>query len=95
MSRGVRIIPEITTPTNTFSWSKDPTLKDINIFCSDPANGQLDPTLQETYDALTGIFTQVDIQFPDAFVHFGGNKADDICYDKKSEIKQFMKENGI
>ncbi|KRX03330.1 Glycoside hydrolase, superfamily [Pseudocohnilembus persalinus] len=95
LERGVRIIPEIDSPTNTYSWGFSDQLKSINVFCKDPASAQLDPSQSLTFSTLQQILSQINSQFPDKYVHFGGQAANATCYQQSSSVSQFMTQNNM
>ncbi|CAD8158974.1 unnamed protein product [Paramecium octaurelia] len=96
--RAVQIIPEVDTPAHVHSWGISPDLQSIVITCDTNIKqyGQLDPTLDQTYEVLTSILQDIDDMFHKVqFIHFGGDEASIQCFEQKPSIKEFMTQNGI
>ena len=95
--RGIRVIPEIDSPAHSLSWGFSEELKDIAMKCFLWANynGQLDPTLNKTYEVVQGILNDVDKLFPDEYVHLGGDEVGFKCWEDTPHIKAFMQANGL
>ncbi len=95
--RGVRVIPEIDSPAHSLSWGFSEELKDIALKCPIWAdyNGQLDPSLDKTYEIVEGILNDVVDYFPDEYVHLGGDEVSFLCWESKPWIQKFMKENNL
>lgn len=87
--RGVRVVPEIDSPGHSLSWAFSPNLSDIAMRCS-KYNGQLDPTLNKTYDVVKGVLTDIQEYFSDEFVHLGGDEVSKNCWLNKTWIVDFM-----
>lgn len=94
LQRGVRIMPEIDTPGHSKSWSYDEKTKNITLICG-TNSGQVDPTMDYTYEVLKNIFQELNEIFTDEFVHFGGDEVTYSCWDQRPDIKKFMKQHGI
>ncbi|EGR34752.1 hypothetical protein IMG5_002250 [Ichthyophthirius multifiliis] len=93
--KGVQIIPEIDSPGHTLSWGKSQQFQNITLNCGG-YQGQLDPSLDQTYEALKGILEDMKDQFSNSdFVHFGGDEVDEQCWDQRVTIKQFMEQKKI
>ena len=108
--RGIRVIPEINTPSHTRAIGLYGPFNQI-LTCFDsvypininktykvrggPPTTALDPTMNETYDFIKGILSDLDSYFPDEFIHFGGSEVSSKCWDERPFIKKFMKENNI
>ena len=95
--RGIRVIAEIDSPGHCLSWGFSPELADIVLNCPVWANyqGQLDPTLNKTYDTVEKILNDLTSYFPDEFVHLGGDEVSYSCWENKPWIKTFMNEHNI
>ncbi|CAK72253.1 unnamed protein product (macronuclear) [Paramecium tetraurelia] len=96
--RAVQIIPEIDTPAHVHSWGISPDLQSIVITCDTNIRqyGQLDPTLDQTYEVLTSILQDLNDMFDKVqFIHFGGDEASNQCFEQKPSIKEFMNQHGI
>lgn len=67
------------------------------IICpgSEHYNGQLDITMESTYELVNGIVEEIQDIFPDEYVHLGGDEVIYSCYNKRPSIKEKMKEMGF
>jgi len=94
--RGVRVIPEFDIPGHTLSWQGASDEVDI-VTCHPPNpygyNGQLDPTLEVTYDVIDAILTEMRAIFTDHFFHFGYDEIREKCWTETPHIAQFMEDN--
>ena len=95
--RGIRVIPEVDSPAHSMSWGFSPGLSDIALRCPIWANynGQLDPTLNKTYNVVKGVLDDVTSYFADEYVHLGGDEVSYSCWESKPWIKAFMVANNI
>eukprot|EP01121_Diplochlamys_sp_Union-15-3_P000035 TRINITY_DN1002_c0_g2_i1.p1 TRINITY_DN1002_c0_g2~~TRINITY_DN1002_c0_g2_i1.p1 ORF type:complete len:536 (+),score=61.69 TRINITY_DN1002_c0_g2_i1:45-1652(+) len=102
LQRGIRVIPEFDTPGHTYSWGIG--YPNITVcgnavpwtsFCNEPPCGQLNPTKNETYDLLGGLFAEMTSWFPDQYFHIGSDEVNSNCWLSDSGIQQWMKQNGI
>ena len=58
-------------------------------------DGQLDPTLNLTWQVVTGILTDLNNTFPDSLVHFGGDEVEGWCWDKRPSIATWMNAHNM
>lgn len=95
--RGIRVIPEIDSPAHSLSWSFAPGMEEIAMRCPVWANynGQLNPTLNKTYDVVKGILNDVSNLFPDSILHLGGDEVSYTCWESNPAIKAFMTANNL
>ena len=95
--RGIRVIPEADSPAHSLSWGFSPEYSDIALKCFLWAdyNGQLDPTLEKTYDVVHSILDDLNEYFPDDYVHLGGDEVSFACWESKDWIKTFMQANNL
>ena len=109
-SLGIRVIPEFDNPGHVRAVGFDETFKAaIRCFGKDWANtvpgaykinggpptGVLDPSMNQTYDLLQGIFTDFGNMFPDNMVHLGGDEVLQSCFNENPDIKQFMIDKNL
>ena len=92
--RGVRLIPEVDSPGHTRSWGYSENFSNITVKCG-PFEGQLDPTVNLTYEVVRGILEDTLSYFPDEFVHLGGDEVNSDCWLSKPWIKDFMDQKGL
>lgn len=84
------------------SWGFNEQTKDIIITCppnptyfNSQLDGQLDPTMDKSYDIVGGVLKDVQAMFPDEYVHMGGDEVFGNCWDQRPSIKEFMAANNI
>ncbi len=99
--RGIRVVPELDVPGHTTSWLaahpewgagqvlQAPSMR----FGVHPAC--LDPTRDEVYAALAGLFDDVVRVFPDRFVHIGGDEVNPKWWRDSSDVQAFMRLHDI
>jgi hexosaminidase len=97
--RGVRIVPEFDVPGHTRAIAE--AYPDLALAPLKPANAfaaqdrALDPTKEETYRFLDGLFGEMGGLFPDAYFHAGGDEVSDAVWLDHPEVQAFMKAKGI
>ena len=100
-ARGIRVVPEFDLPGHATSWLVGmPELgsapgpyrieREPGIF--DPV---LDPTREEVYAVLDGLFGEVTALFPDQYFHIGGDENEGKQWDSNPQIAAFKREKGI
>jgi hexosaminidase len=94
-SRAIRVVPEIDTPAHSEAWGRSEKYKNITLNCDGSYQGQLDPTLDLTWQVLEEVMGYVNRTFPDAYVHFGGDEVEYDCWGDRPAILEWMKEHGI
>ena len=67
------MVVEIDTPAHVHSWGRNDKYKDIVLSCNKMYAGQLDPTMDLTYQTVNELMKFVDKTFEDPFVHFGAD----------------------
>ncbi|VVC33523.1 Hypothetical protein CINCED_3A023777 [Cinara cedri] len=95
---GIRVIPEFDTPGHASSWRLGG-IPSLLINCSnniDPNNfGPIDPTVQENYDFIRTLFTEVGEVFKDQYLHLGGDEVVTACWSNDKRVQAFMQNNNI
>ena len=99
---GIRVMPEIDVPGHATAiltafpqlGSKQDENYSIERFSGifDPT---LDPTNDETYVILEGVFTELASLFPDTYFHIGGDENEGKHWDENIEIQKFKKEHNL
>ena len=79
--RAIRVLPEIDMPGHAYSWALSHAhliacagAQPWEQFCAEPPCGQLDPTLDETYELVARVLRDVARVFPDVLVHLGADE---------------------
>ncbi len=101
--RGIRVVPEFDVPGHVTSWLVAyPELGDLESEAPElprPGAGlfsyALDPTREETYEFLDGLFGEMADLFPDLYFHVGGDEVSGESWLADERIQQFMKENKL
>lgn len=91
--RGVRIIPEIPTPSHSSSWTKSSKLEKL-LACSknQAVPGGFNILMKETLDLVKEVFAEVFKLFPDPYVHLGGESLSEKCVEEgKKNISEEVK----
>jgi hexosaminidase len=97
--RGIRIVPEIDSPSHTGSLALDPAVHD-KVFCADSIwyrgipFGQLNPTLDEIYNIFADIFKDLKNYFPWDTIHLGCDEVFSRCWNV-DQVNNWMKSHGI
>ncbi|KAI9487167.1 MAG: glycoside hydrolase superfamily [Benjaminiella poitrasii] len=103
--RGVRVIPEIDMPAHTGSWASSH--KEITTctgmhyldksgdwserLAAEPGTGQLNPVLNQTYELVDKVITEVASLFPDGWFHGGGDEPVYKCWEQDKHVRNYMK----
>jgi hexosaminidase len=97
--RGVRIIYEIDGPGHAASWGKG--YPDIiptgcmERYIYNNNDIAVNPTLNETYNVLTGILTDIVTATNTKYLHLGGDEVIYGCWKQDPTIATYMQENNI
>lgn len=93
--RGIRVVPEIDMPGHSYSWSHShPHLvacaaaQPWEEYCAEPPCGQLDPTLNETFELIATVIEDVARLFPDNLIHLGGDEVNFKCWQHSSALRE-------
>ena len=89
--RGVVIIPELDGPSHSRALANSPNLNIIDAchdyppnqwggYCLQPPCGQLDPTLNLTYEVVESVMTELQEVFFQGYFHFGGDEINQGCW---------------
>ncbi|KAI7901938.1 glycoside hydrolase superfamily [Cokeromyces recurvatus] len=107
--RGVRVIPEIDMPAHTGSWALshkeittctgihylDKSNEWGNRLAAEPGTGQLNPVLNETYDLVDKVITEVASLFLDNWYHGGGDEPVYKCWEQDKNVRNYMKTHNV
>jgi hexosaminidase len=63
--------------------------------CNGKYEGQLDPTLNLTWEVLTSVLNYTNSTFADDYIHFGGDEVVYDCWGTRPAIVAWMKTNNI
>ncbi|XP_032589147.2 chitooligosaccharidolytic beta-N-acetylglucosaminidase [Drosophila mojavensis] len=98
--RGIRVMPEYDSPAHVGEgWQhKNMTAcfnaQPWNDYCVEPPCGQLDPTVDDMYNVLEDIFSDMfKLYNPDVF-HMGGDEVSVACWNSSASIRNWMLERG-
>jgi hexosaminidase len=97
---GIRVVLEIDMPAHTATIGEShPDL----IVCGDefwaaysaePPAGQLNPTLNKTYDLVHDLISEATKIFPDTLYHAGGDEINTACWELNPGINAYVKAKG-
>jgi len=100
--RGVRIIPELDAPAHVGEgWQFAPgtvlcfKAKPWREFCLEPPCGQLDPTNDQVYDILGGVYTDMIRAFNSTFLHMGGDEVNFNCWNSSQTIQKWLEARNL
>ncbi|GAB5587375.1 hypothetical protein Unana1_02275 [Umbelopsis nana] len=108
-NRGVRVIPEFDMPGHTRSWGGAfPNITTcteqfwLNAngnynerYANEPAPGQVNPLLNETYEVVKSIIDNAAEWFPDNVFHAGGDEPIAYCWLDDPQISNYIAENNV
>jgi hexosaminidase len=90
--RGVRVVPEIDSPGHSASWLVG--YSDIGVHA--PSNeGLIDPTNEESYTLLDGLFGELADMFEDEYVHIGCDEVDFHVLNNSESVVKYMAAHSI
>ncbi|KAL1957425.1 hypothetical protein VTO42DRAFT_5993 [Malbranchea cinnamomea] len=106
-ARGIRVVPEIDTPSHSSSgWKQvDPDIvscanswwsNDVWEFHTavQPNPGQLDPAYEPTYEVLANVYKELTGLFSDNFFHVGGDELRSNCYNMSQHVRDWFAEDN-
>ena len=91
--RGVRVVPEIDNPGHSASWLVG--YPEIGVPTPDGYWSLLDPTNEQTYALLEGLFTELAAMFEDEYVHVGCDEVDFEALNESAPVVAYMQRRGI
>lgn len=102
-SRGVRVIPELDAPAHVgegWQWAGPNVTVCVNAqpwneYCVEPPCGQLNPTNDNVYEILGGIYRDMLALFEPDIFHMGGDEVSFECWRSSPEIVNWMTEQGM
>ena len=98
---GIRIVPEFDFPGHATAWfaaypelasAPGPYAIERKIGIFDPA---FDPSNPKTYEFIEGFLSEMATNFPDAYVHLGGDEVNGKHWDASARIQAFKKSKGL
>lgn len=98
-ARGVRVVPEIDVPGHTGAILA--AYPELSAGPVDPANRiglmglAMDPTKEETYAFIQGLFEEMAGLFPDAYFHVGGDEVQGAAWTSNPAIAAHMQAHGL
>ena len=85
------MVPEIDTPGHSESWHvgyPDVTVYSVNEY-------MLDPTKNETFALLEGLFGEIADMFEDEYIHIGCDEVSFAGLNSSASIVRYMEANGM
>lgn len=90
-ARGVRVVPELSVPSDAFSWGF--AFPDIILACDGVANALLNPFNDHTLRVVEGLLKELAGLFKDRFTHIGGASINLTCWND-TEVALDLGESG-
>lgn len=99
ITRGIMIIPEIDSPSHLASWALAPEANHLincttQMFYTGIPLGQINPTLNATYELVGDIYGDLHQYFPWETIHFGCDEVFGWCWNN-TEIWDWMAEHNL
>jgi hexosaminidase len=92
--RGIRVVPEIDSPGHSASWQLGYPELGVQV-PHDWYSGMVDPTKEDSFTLLAGLFGELAGLFDDEFVHIGCDEVDFAALNQSAPIVKYMLEKGI
>jgi len=90
--RGVRVVPEFDVPGHSSIGYAHPELVGCPEFYKQGVGKRqmvgLDPVEEKTYSLLSGLFKEMELAFPDNFMHLGGDEVRQQCWETKPSLQE-------
>lgn len=97
--RGIRIVPEIDSPSHTLSWRKShPEIMTRCIDMNGKWSGNYGPVnmaAASTYRVLSSLYTDIINLFPDQWIHLGSDEVATTCVTSNQAIQSWMRARGM
>ncbi len=98
---GIRVVPEFDVPGHTGSWlighpelaAKPGPHRAVRAY--GVQDTVMDPTKQEVFDLLDGLFAEMAQLFPDPVVHIGGDEVNGVWWNSSDSIQAEMRRLGL
>lgn len=90
--RGIRVIPEVDMPGHTAAIAKSH--PELMTTCS-TALAPMNPTVDELFDFVREVYSNVNNLFRDEMVHVGGDEVNFACWENSTSVKHWMDEHGM
>jgi len=98
LTRGIRLIPELDGPAHLFSWSKNPKFNSLvecqTVWYPGTPLGQIDPTVDGTYDLIKDLVGDLEAYFPWDYIHLGCDEVFEQCW-TDPRIQAFIKDHNL
>lgn len=99
ITRGIMIIPEIDSPSHLASWAGAPEANPLincttQMFYQGIPLGQINPTLNATYELVGDIYGDLNYYFPWNTIHFGCDEVFGWCWNN-TEIWEWMAQHDL
>ena len=95
-ARGIRVIPELDAPGHATSWFKGyPELRTSCPGTTGVFSRPMDPISPVVNTFMRALWKEVNGNFPDHYVHVGGDEVNGDCWGANATIAQYMKDHGL
>jgi hexosaminidase len=93
--RGVRVVPEIDSPGHSASWQIGYNSIGVHDGDINANEGLLDPTNEESYTLLSGLFGELAEMFEDEYIHIGCDEVNFRALNESDSVVQYMAAHRI
>jgi hexosaminidase len=94
-SRAIGLDPYFTEIVRCFNKTNQYNLTNAYGIMGTPLSCPVDPSMDKTYEFISGMINDLTSWFPDAHLHLGGDEIDQTCFDENPGIQQYMTKMGI
>ena len=94
-SRAIGLDPYFTEIVRCFNKTIEYTVPNAYKIAGTPLSSPLDPSMEKSYEYISGFLKELNGLFPDSMIHLGGEEIDETCFDENPGIKDFMNKRGI
>lgn len=91
-ARGVRIVPELDLPGHSMGLQRG--APSLYVNCSS-SHVLPDPTTDGFFDLVDSIVAELVTEFPDTFLHMGGDEVDTECWSENEAVVRWMKAKNL
>jgi hexosaminidase len=85
-SRAIGLDPYFTEIVRCFNKTNQYNLTNAYGIMGTPLSCPVDPSMDKTYEFISGMINDLTSWFPDAHIHLGGDEINQTCYDENPGI---------
>ena len=92
-ARGVRVIPELDLPGHSTGLRRG--APQVYLNCSTGTHPLPDPTGEGFFELIDSIVGELAGEFPDAFLHMGGDEVNTTCWTENAAVAKWMRNKNL